>query len=269
MKGKQVLVLGTFLIIAGAVVLVLSVLRGGGTTLSCEEVSWVNESCFQVRKPGILCVGGNASIQGLREVNSPTDCGGEVAYVIEKQGKYCIQQSFGAAPSVKLCVIREMSGIESVMWVSGSLAVIGGLILLYKYVTRGSDEVKEEYVVGGGRIICKAKSLTRHECRIDGVGDRSSEAIRVISEYLRSTLNYRVRDLQERYAILERGNALGLGKGKPVTLLIHVKDNDIILEYSVAPLQASGLYDLREFAEELNSIFENSALRDLLSQPSR
>ncbi len=261
------LALGAFLVAIGAAVLVLSTLCKGGTTLSCGDVTWVNKSCFKVSAPGILCVSNsNASIPNLKEVKPPTTCRGGVAYVIRKPGEYCIQRPFRTLPSIKLCAIKEMPGIELAVWVSSSLMVISGLILLYRYMTKG-DEVEEEYVVGDGHITCRARSLTRHECRITGVGDRSPEIIRVISEYLRSALNYRVRDLQEGYAILERGSALGFGR-KPVTLLIHAKDDDVILEYSVAPLQASGLYDLKEFAEELNSLFENSALRDLLNSPS-
>ncbi len=268
MRSRQALALGALLVAIGAVVLVLSTLCKGSTTLSCGDVTWVNKSCFKVGAPGILCVSSNASIPNLKEVKPPATCRGGVAYVIRKPGEYCIQQSFRTLPSIKLCTIKEMSGTELAVWVSSSLMVISGLILLYRYITREEgDGVKEEYVVGDGRITCRARSLTRHECRIAGVGDRSPEIIRTISEYLRSALNYRVRDLQEGYAILERGSALGFGR-KPVTLLIHAKDNDIILEYSVAPLQASGLYDLREFAEELNLLFENSALRDLLNSSS-
>lgn len=261
------LALGVLLVAVGMVMLVLSVLYKGGAALSCRDVTWVNNSCFQVSMPGILCVSdSNASIPSLKEVKPPTTCRGEVAYVIKEPGEYCVQRSFRTLPSIRLCAIKEMSGIELAVWVSSSLMVISGLILLYRYIIKG-DEVREEYVVSSGRITCRARSLTRHECRIAGVGDRSPEIIRMISEYLRSALDYRVRDLKEGYAILERGSALGFG-GKPVTLLIHAKGDDVILEYSVAPLQASGLYDLKEFAEELNSLLENGALRDLLDSPS-
>jgi len=145
--------------------------------------------------------------------------------------------------------------LGSAGWVSSSVLIVFGGIVLYFWVTgHGRDELQDKYELLNGGVSCHALGLTKHKCVVQGsiISLSSSDFIRTAAEYLSANAGYKVKDLTDTYAILTRGGLLS--RQKSAVLLIYVDKENIVFEYRVAPLQASGLYDLRVLVEEVKSL---------------
>ena len=255
---KGTLTVGLVLLVIGILVIVHITITYGVT--ECTNVNITNNSCFTIKEPGIVCVkGAEVTIPGLKEVNVPTLGECKIQYSASKAGTYCVSSASSESYEISLCRLRELGLSDLLYWCVGAVMILSGGGILYLYLTSTKTtegELLSRYVIGEGAV-CRSLSLTRHECRIKPAGSNAMELIRKISGFMQGELGYRRRELTDTYAILTRGNIFGLGNRKPVTLLIYVNRDEVILEFRVAPLQASGLYDLKRFAREVEELLKN------------
>ncbi|GEM_PF-2718037 len=256
--SRRALITGLALLVAGFLIIIHATMTHDA--LECINVNFINSSCFTVSKPGIICVrNAKVPVLGLREVNVSAINGCTVQYSVNKAGTYCLSSALPTEAELTLCRFREPGLSELLYWFLGAVMVLVGGGLLYRYATSMETveaELLEEYIINEGAV-CRSLSLTRHECRVRQVSSCTADFIREASEFMCSKFGYRQRELAETYAILTRGKVFGLGDKKPVSLLMYVDNNDVVLEFRVAPLQASGLYDLKRFAEEVKALLRN------------
>ena len=171
-----------------------------------------------------------------------------------------------------LCMILKKENVlpllAAVGWVLSSVLAVSGGILLYVWLTgTDAEELKDMYELLGGRIRCRSAGLTRHMCVIRNVkgASKQAELVRVVAEFLAREAGYRVRDLTSTYAVLTRGGLLN--RRKSLILLIFVNNDDVVFEYRVAPLQASGLYDLRLAVNEVKLLLtECGRIRAIIAE---
>jgi len=158
--------------------------------------------------------------------------------------------------------------LESIGWVASSaLAVFGGVLLYVWSTSSEHNDLKDTHELFGGRVLCRSTGLTSHKCVIHGisVGLSSSYLVRTAARYFSANAGYKLRELTSTYAILTRGSLIS--RRKSAVLLIYVdKEDTVVLEYKVAPLQASGLYDLKVLVDEVRSFLtECEEIREALT----
>ncbi len=259
-EPRVALRIGLVLLITGIIVTVYAALTY--SAVECAGVEFVSNSCFVVSKPGIICVKGTGvSIPQLRKVNSSTISGCTVQYAVNKVGVYCIKGSLPKNASIIICYPQRVGSFSILYWLIGAGLVLLGGGILYWCITRTKtneeEYLMEKYVIDEGTV-CRSLSLARHICRVNLTEMSVPEFIRRATEFLSNELGYKQREIASTYAILVRGSMFGLGRKKPVTLLLYVgSDNEVILDFRVAPLQASGLYDLKQFADEVSLLLKN------------
>lgn len=165
----------------------------------------------------------------------------------------------GVALATCLWIYRVSSGslVGVFGWIASSVLMVLGGITMYFWLTSGEHgELKDTYELLGGKVLCKSTGLARHKClvREGAINLHLSDFIRVAAEHFRESAGYAVRDLAETYAILTKGGMFS--REKSVVLLIYVSEEGVVLEYRVAPLQATGLLDLKTFVKEVEALFD-------------
>ncbi len=184
-------------------------------------------------------------------------------YNVSEEGVYCIlfiNNRLDRLIHVEYALdIYSWSIVEQypLLSVSGFSIIVFSIIVLYYVFIRSYEVRGYTSVLEREDIVCKSKSLNKHECVIRLCREVSLNKFRDIVEYLKELKGYsRVRYLSENIVFLEKKGKLLTRRyeDKPRTLVISIKDNTITLNYIIPPLNASGSIDLKHIYEEVVEI---------------
>ena len=192
---------------------------------------------------------------------SVTDEDGKVVTIISSgqgftvlsPGRYCVVggPEVNAECSVTVCKASELTAVFRALTIGGGLLLVLALALVYKDITNPDKYGVKEEVRVTDRLICKSRSLTNHECRYMVRKDEDGESIvNAITEHFVNNHNYKVVRKDNSLVVL-RGK---IGEGisaKGVELIIYYNRGarEVIMEFRISGLRASGLLDLGKIVE--------------------
>lgn len=185
---------------------------------------------------------------------------------IEYDDEYCILFANNNSKIIKisydlLIIFKAITEKYPFITLTGISFIIGSIFLFYFSLINRQKEYPS--VIETKDIICKSKSLNKHECIINI--DHSFNP-NIVIEYFVKSLGYKVRrKLKEKIIELSyKGRFMSKRfSQKSRTVIVFLEKKKIILNYILSPLNANGSIDLKDIFEEI------TRLKDFISSKNQ
>jgi len=170
---------------------------------------------------------------------------------------YCILLSNNNSKTISInydLIVSFRTTIERYPFITlfGISFIIGSIFLFYYTIISRQREYPS--LIETKDIVCKSKSLNKHECVISVDHSISPN---IIIEYLVKSVGYKVkRKLKETIIELSyKGKFMGKKfSEKSRTIIVYLEEGRIVLNYILPPLNASGSIDLKDIFEEVSKL---------------